>query len=168
MTISLMIGDIVASLPKKWCPAVAILGTAGIGKSSLFLVVLKLLLEDPARFGLSTRSFYFQTRQDNVWLYQHEVKDSFSCRVVPHDEQLDESIILFADMETDVSPFEHGGISLIFTSFKPSRFKELTKSGWRKIMPTWSADEQVNFFNSPQFEMEYGREVAQRACDNIL
>jgi hypothetical protein len=71
-------------------------------------------------------------------------------------------------METDIgSPTEHGGISFIFTSFRPSRYKELTKSGWRKIMPTWSADEQADFFNSPQFEMDYGLEVAQRAFGNI-
>ena len=163
-----IIADIAASLPKKWCKAVAILGTADIGKRSLFLIVLKLLLEDPDRFGLSTRLFYFQTRQEKIWLYQHEAGDSFSFRFHPIDERLDESIILFADIETDGgSPTEHCGISLIFTSFIPSHFKELTKSGWRRIMPTWSADEQVNYFNSPQFEMEYGWEVAQRACDNI-
>ena len=163
-----IIADIAASLPKKWWKAVAILGTAGIGKSSLFLVVLKELLENPARFRLSTRSFYFQTREDKVWLYHHEAVDSFSCRYVPPCEQLDCSIILFADMETDIgSPTEHGGISFIFTSFRPSRYKELTKSGWRKIMPTWSADEQADFFNSPQFEMDYGLEVAQRAFGNI-
>ena len=163
-----IIADIAASLPKKCCKAVAILGTAGIGKSSLFLVVLKLLLEDPARLGLSTRSFYFQTRPDNIWLYHHEAEASFSCRFVPPDEQLDYSIILYADMETATgSPTEHGGISLIFTSFRTSRFKELTKNGWCRIMPTWSADEQAVFFNSPQFETDYGREVAQRALGNI-
>lgn len=164
-----IIADIAVSLPKKLCKAVAILGTAGIGKSSLFLVVLKRLLEDPARFGLSTRSFYFQTRQDTIWLYHHEAENSFSLRFVQSDEQLDYSIILFADMVTETgSPNEHGGISLIFTSFRPSRFKELTKSGLRRIMPTWSADEQAEFFNSPQFEMDYGgREVAQCAFGNI-
>jgi hypothetical protein len=52
-----LIDDIIASLPKKSRKTIAILGTAGIGKSSLFLVVLKLFLEDPTRFGLKTRSF---------------------------------------------------------------------------------------------------------------
>lgn len=49
------IADIVVSLPNKPCKTIAILGTAGIGKSSLFLVVLKLLFEDPTKFGLETR-----------------------------------------------------------------------------------------------------------------
>jgi len=163
-----LIKDILASLPVKHCKTIAILGTAGIGKSSLFLVVLKMLLEDPSLFGLTTRSFYYQTRQDKIRLYHHEVGNSFSSRFVPVDEQLDSSIILFADMETaDGSPTEHAGISFIFTSFKPSRFKEITKNGWRKVMPTWSADEQADFFNSTQFESEHGKEVAQRAYDNI-
>eukprot|EP00981_Chlorochromonas_danica_P005671 scaffold1170_cov158-Ochromonas_danica.AAC.24 len=40
---------------------IAILGTAGIGKSALFLVILKRLLENPSTLGLTTRSFYYQT-----------------------------------------------------------------------------------------------------------
>lgn len=164
-----LIKDILASLPVKRCKTIAILGTAGIGKSSLFLVILKMLLEDPARLLSTTRSFYYQTRQDATWLYHHEVGNTFSSRFVPVGEQLDSSIILFADMETaDGSPTEHAGISFIFTSFKPSRFKEITKNGWRKVMPTWSADEQAEYFNSPQFEEEYRTGVAQRAYDNIL
>ena len=162
------IADIVTSMPLKARRTVAILGTAGIGKSSLFLVVLKLLFEDPTKFGLETHSFYYQTRQDKIWLYHHEVGDSFSVRFVQAGEQLDATIPLFADMETeDGSPTEHAGISLIFTSFRPSRYKELTKKGWRKVMPTWSADEQADYFNSPQFESEYSKEMAQRAYDNI-
>jgi len=31
------------------------------------------------------------------------------------------------------------------------------------VMPNWSADEQADYVNSPQFEREYGKEVAQRA-----
>ena len=56
-----IIANFVESLPLKKRKTVAILGTAGIGKSSLFMVVLKLLIEDPTKFELSTRSFYFQT-----------------------------------------------------------------------------------------------------------
>jgi hypothetical protein len=162
------IKDILTSLPRKHCKTIAILGTAGIGKSSLFLVLLKVLLEDPTKLGLASRSFYYQTRQDKIRLYHHESGGAYSVRFVQPDEELDKSIILFADMETaDGSPTEHAGISFIFTSFRPSRFKEITKNGWRKVMPTWSADEQAEYFNSTQFESEHGKEVAQRAYDNI-
>ena len=161
------IADLVASLPRKARKIIAILGTAGIGKSSLFLVILKLLLEDPTQFGLMTRSFYYQTARDKTRLYHHESGTSFSVRFVQADEELDATIPLFADMETDDAPTEHAGISLIFTSFRPSRFKEVTKNGWRKVLHTWSAEEQANFFHSQQFESEYGQDVAQRAYSNI-
>jgi len=155
-------------LPLKVRKTIAILGTAGIGKSSLFLVILKLLLDDPTKFGLTTRSFYFQTLPGEIWLYHHDHANEFSVHLVERSEQLDATIPLFADMETELgSPKEHAGISLIFTSFRPSRYKELTKKGWRKVMPTWSADEQAQYFNSPQFKSEYSDEKAQRAYDNI-
>lgn len=117
------IADIVTSLPRKRCKTVAILGTAGIGKSSLFLVVLKLLLEDPTKLGLQTRSFYFQTLPGVIWLYHHDHANEFSVHLVERSDQLDATIPLFADMETEHgSPKEHAGISLIFTSFRPSRW----------------------------------------------
>eukprot|EP01031_Cornospumella_fuschlensis_P027412 gene27412-33107_t len=164
-----LINNILASLTLKHCKTVAILGTTGIGKSSLFLVMLKMLLENPADVLSTTRSFYYQTRQDTTMLYHHEVGNTFSSRFVPVGEQLDASIILFADMATaEGSPTEHAGISFIFSSFRPSRFKEITKNGWHKVMPTWSADEQAEYFNSTQFEEEYNKGVAQRAYDNIL
>jgi len=128
------IADLVASLPRKARKIIAILGTAGIGKSSLFLVILKLLLEDPTQFGLMTRSFYYQTARDKTRLYHHESGTSFSVCFVQADEELYATIPLFADMETDDAPTEHAGISLIFTSFRPSRFKEVTKNGWRKVL----------------------------------
>jgi hypothetical protein len=164
-----LITDIIVSLPKKYCKTFAILGTAGIGKSSLFLVLLKSLFDDPSQFGLTTRSFYYQTQSDRteIRLYQEIGKGVFSFRYVSVGEKLDESIILFADMESDGSPKGHAGISFIFTSFRPSRFKELTKNGWRKVMPTWSADEQEDFFNSSQFKAEHSEEIAVRAYENI-
>lgn len=162
------IEDILASLPMKRCRTVAILGTAGIGKSSLFLLLLKMLLEDPAHLQSETPSFYYQTRPDTIRLYQHKAGRTYSVRFVQPDEELDASIILFADMETaEGSPTEHAGISLIFTSFRPKRFQEVTKVGWRKVMPTWSAEEQAQYFNSTAFASEYGQEVAQRAYNNI-
>lgn len=162
------IDDIIASLPLKICKTFAILGTAGIGKSSLFFVLLKMLIQDPSQFGLSTRSFYFQTRDEVIWLYRHVHGTEFSPHFVDRGEELDEAVPLFADMETEHgSPKEHAGISFIFTSFRPSRFKELTKKGWRKVMPTWSADEQADYFNSTQFESEYSKEVGLRAYNNI-
>lgn len=162
-----LLDDILESLPRKSCKTLAILGTAGIGKSSLFLFVLKVLFETPASFGLVSSSFYHQTRQDLIWLYEHVEGDSFSCRFVPVGEQLEPALPLFADLHSAGSPTEHAGISLIFTSFNISRYKELTKNGWCKVMPTWSAEEQTEYFNSPAFEIDHSKEIAERAYSNI-
>lgn len=160
------IADIIASLPVKHCKTIAILGTAGIGKSSLFLVLLKMLLEDPSQFGLMTRSFYYQTVPGEIVLYKHIHGNEFRVLYLKKGE-LDKAVPLFADMETEQGPKEHAGISLIFTSFRPSRYKELTKNGWHKVIPTWSANEQAEYFKSTQFEAEYSTELAHRAYSNI-
>ena len=77
--------------------------------------------------------------------------------------------LLIADMQSqDGSPTEHAGICLIFTSFRSSCYHKITKKKWRKVMPTWSADEQAVFFNSAQFRNEHGDDVLERAEDNIL
>lgn len=164
------IKDIVRSLSKnKRCKTMAILGTAGIGKSALFLLLVKLLLEDPSKLGVKTRSFYFQTRPDLINFYFHDYGNHFSYRKVQRDEILDATIIHFADMETsEGSPNEHIGVSLIFTSFRPDRFRELTKNGSCKVLPTWSLEEQEIFFNSRQFKEEYGDETSKRAYDKMF
>ena len=83
-------------------------------------------------------------------------------------ERLDETFPLFADIETENgSPTEHIGISLIVSSFRPSHYKELTKIGWQKMLPTWSTEELSEYFRSPQFESEYSKEMVQRAYENI-
>jgi len=161
------IKDIIATLPRKPCKTIAILGTAGIGKSSLFLVLLMLLLDDPSQFGLATRSFYYQTLPGEITLFHHVHANEFIEHFVERGERLDETFPLFADMETEQGPKEHAGISLIFSSFRPSRYKELTKNGWQKILPMWSTEEQADFFSSRQFEREHGKEVAQRAYESI-
>jgi hypothetical protein len=158
-------------LPSSKCKTVAILGTAGIGKSAFFLYVLKLLLDDPAQFGLASRSFYYQTLhlRTEIKLYRHEGGDSFSVRSVLVGEELDSSIPLFADMETtDGQPLQHSGLSLIFTSFRKDRYRELVKQGLQRIMPIWTADEQYVLFKSAQFKKQYKEDaVVQRAISNI-
>ena len=122
------IADLVASISMHphIRKTIAILETPGIGKSSLFLVILKLLLEDPTQLGLSTRSFYYQTARNKTRLYHNESGTSISVRSLQAEEDLDATIPLFADMETQEAPTEHTGILLIFTSFSCSRYFELT------------------------------------------
>lgn len=82
---------------------------------------------------------------------------------------LDESIVHFAGMANEFgSPNEHAGISSIFSLFRSSRYKDLVKNGWSRVMPTWSAEEQADLFNSPQSESNYSKEVVQRAYINTI
>lgn len=129
------------------------------------LYCLKLLLDNPKKFGLETRSFYFQTN-DTIFLYRLIDASKYKKEVVGVG-QLDEKIPLLADMETSNPPKEHLGFSLIFTSFMKSRYKEITKGGWRKILPTWSSKEQIDFFQSEQFKEEYNEDISERAKNNI-
>jgi hypothetical protein len=130
-------------------------------------VLLKLLFDDPSQFGLATRSFYYQTRNEVIWLFHHIHANEFIQHFVERGERLNGMFPLFADMESENgSPNEHVGISLIVSSFQRSHYKELTKNGWQKMLPTWSTEEQSEYFRSPQFESEYSKEVAQRAYEN--
>ena len=127
-----------------------------------------MLLDDPSQFGLSTRSFYYQTRDEVIWLFRHVYANEFIEHFVERGERLDETFPLFADMESEnETPNEHIGMSLIVSSFRRSQYHELTKNGWQKMLPTWSYEEQSEYLRSPQFESEYSKEVAQRAYENI-
>lgn len=163
----MLLTNIATSLPKLSCKTVAVLGTAGIGKSSFLLFCIFKLLEDPALFGVSTRSFYFQEEDKEVWLYEHVGGDEFSVRLLDTDDPLEATIPMFVDMLKPISPRSPSGPCLIFTSFQPNRYKELVKDGWSKIMPTWSAEEQSELFASNEFRGEFSMEIAELAFKNI-
>jgi hypothetical protein len=160
--------DIVISLPLSLRRTVAVLGTAGIGKSVWFLFCLREFLMDPQALQSETRSFYWQTQREFVWFYQHVTNDEYNVIQVPTTQQLDTSIVLFADMDTDEPPKRHGaGTCIIFTCCRASRYKEVTKEGWRKVLPTWSEEELVDYFRSDIFACQRGRDIASYACENI-
>ena len=163
----MLLTNIATSLPKLSCKTVAVLGTAGIGKSSFLLFCIFKLLEDPALFGVSTRSFYFQEEDKEVWLYEHVGGDEFSVRLLDTDDPLEATIPMFVDMLKPISPRSPSGPCLIFTSFQPNRYKELVKDGWSKIMPTWSVEEQAALFASNEFCCEFGTAIAKLAFENI-
>lgn len=164
---SMLLADISTSLPKLSCKTVAVLGTAGIGKSSFLLYCIFKLQEDPALFGVSTRSFFFQEEEKEVWLYENVGGDEFTVRLLDAEDPLEASIPMFVDMQKPISPRPPSGPCLIFTSFQPHRYKELVKDGWSKIMPTWSAEEQSDLFASVEFRGEFNETIAERAFENI-
>lgn len=154
--------NIFSVLPKKKRKTVVVTGTAGIGKSSFFLFILNLLLKDPSKLGLETKSFYYQTDSGKVTLYRHVKDNEF------REEELtritDNSIPLFADMISDGPPMSNNfGVCFVFSSFRINRFKEIIKSGLMRIMPLWSEQEQYILLESDKFQSETDAEELKKA-----
>jgi len=57
-----------------------------------------MLLDDLSQFGLASRSFYYQTRDEVIWPYRHVHETEFSAHFVEKGEQLDEAVPLFVVM----------------------------------------------------------------------
>lgn len=161
----LLLDDITKSLPRTDNRTVAVLGTAGIGKSTFLLYCIYRLQDNPAHFRVATRSFYFQEEEDEVWLYKYLGEGSYSVRKARG--KLDKTIPLFVDMQKAELPRDFDGVCIIFTSFREERFKERTKGGWKKVMPIWSTEEQRKLFDSVRFRDLYGEVIAAMAFHNI-
>lgn len=148
-------------------PNFAVIGTAGIGKSSFFLYFLWKYMED--QFFMKDRngdkSFFYQTSNTSVDFYLHTKEHEFISRVLnfaEYDELKSKKYPLFADMETVNYPFRNHGLLIIFSSFKPDRYKERTKLGFIKLMPTWSYEEMSDFILSESFGTDFGKTLEER------
>ena len=152
--------DIVTTLPKLQVKNVAITGTAGVGKSSFSLYCLNEYLKNPAILLNSTedKSFYYQTSAQTTYFfcYKEGLGPSsslqFTLRTVLAEEITESRFPLFADIKEQTSlPRDHTGTILIFSSFQPGRYKEITKDGSVKIMPTWDGRELEEYIFSNEF-----------------
>ncbi len=158
-----MFVDIKQSIPLKQCKVLAVVGTAGIGKSSFFAYCLNEYLKDPSCFlnGVSAKSFYYQTDATELYIFEY-VQESdvvgieFTVRLLEPSENTNSNFPLFADLKSrDSLPKTHLGVTIIFCSFQQKRYKEVTKQGWQKIMPTWSIQEIEDYISSDQFRLNY-------------
>jgi hypothetical protein len=103
-------------------------------------------MEDNRIFHVNNgnKSFFYQTSKESVIFFNHI--DGFTFNVITLDIKeysilLKKKYPLFVDMETEDYPFNNLGLLIIFSSSKPGRFKERTKNGFNKLMPTWSYEE---------------------------
>lgn len=138
--------DIVDSLKTK--KRGAVIGTAGIGKSTFFLYFLYRYLRDVG--PENDRSFYYQVEQGKVSLYRHHT-DGNNYSMWSNVSDLNPKIPLFVDMNCSSPPVEHLGVAIIFSSFRADRYKEYCKNGWIKVMPTWKYDEFSEYTGTSQF-----------------
>jgi hypothetical protein len=159
-----MYDDIVKSLQERGAttPHLAVIGTAGIGKSSFFIYFLHRYLQNKTG---GVRNFYYQVEIGNV--------QKFECTAAGNEftvtdigtsgTSLDKRWPLFVDMADEGLPKQHGGTVIIFSSFKSGRYKELCKQGWYKIMPIWKFEEVNTYAESNHF----WKNVGLKREDNI-
>jgi hypothetical protein len=151
-----IIADIDDVLKTRRTPRFAITGTVGIGKSSFFLYFLWRHMEDK----WEDKSFYYQDNQNFVMFYKNT--DDFKFTITKVEGLTEKKYPLFVDMINENSPVTHLGTIIIFSSFKPGRFKELTKEGFVKIMPTWSYKEMSEYILSDSFGRDFGKTLDER------
>jgi len=137
----------------------AILGTAGIGKSCFFLYCLNEYLNDATYLGNDSDdvSFYYQTDINEIYEFKFlhkttEGESIFDVSMLSLTSLTDSKYPLFADLQTrDALPRNHVGITIIYASFRSERYKEVVKEGWKKVMPTWSNMEVEEYVKSKYF-----------------
>ena len=119
----------------------AVIGTSGIGKSVFFLYYLSQYMKTS-----TCKSFYFQDCAGKAYFYEHVADNEFEVTEVMGVRESDTKFPLLVDMKTEEFPIDFYGPIIIFSSFRPGRYKEITKSGYTLVMPTWNYEEIKAFF----------------------
>jgi hypothetical protein len=138
----------------------AVIGTAGIGKSGFFLYFLWRYMEDIRLMNDKNgdKSFFYQTSKEIVTFFHHIDGFKFNKTKLngqQYDKFSHKKYPLFVDMEGEDYPFENPGLLIIFSSFKSGRYKERTKKGFIKLMPTWSYKEMSTYIMSNTFGTDF-------------
>ena len=135
---------------------VPFIGTAGIGKSCLFLFILMEWFEREGQ----PQSFYYQTAKDEISVFEATFDGKFQVSTVPAaGARLNANTPLFVDMKEQSLPKEHAK-TFIFSSFRPKRYKEITKERIEYVMPTWSEQEYADYFALDHFWTDRGLDRA--------
>lgn len=143
--------------------AVSIIGTAGIGKSSFFAYCLDAFLNNPSCLLSKNedKSFYYQTGSQKVYFFSYNGRNSndaleFDQYILGPQEVTDDRYPLFADLKDKIGqPEDHTGTILLFCSLSNERYKEVTKEGSWKLMPTWTTLELEAYICSEEFKAEF-------------
>lgn len=138
--------DIVGSLSQKKIGAV--IGTAGIGKSTFSLYFLHRYLGDVGPDN--DRSFYYQVETTKVCFFRHTGGNKYSTSM-RSGVALDPKFPLFIDMTEDALPFLHLGVAILFPCFQVGQFEKYCRDGWYKVMPTWKFDELTTYTETSNF-----------------
>ena len=131
---------------------VPFIGTAGIGKSCLFLFILMEWFEREGQ----PQSFYYQTAKDEISVFEATFDGKFQVSTVPAaGARLNANMPMFVDMKEQSLPEDHSK-TFIFSSFQPKRYKEITKGMPQYVMPTWTVQEYADYFALDHFWTDRG------------
>jgi hypothetical protein len=124
-------------------------------------------MEDNRIFHVNNgnKSFFYQTSKESVTFFNHIDGFTFNktkLDTLKYENLIDKKYPLFVDMKTEDYPFDNLGLLIIFSSCKPGRFKEITKNGYNKLMPTWSYEEMSTYIMSATFGCDHKKDMIER------
>ena len=140
---------------------VPFIGTAGVGKSCLFLYILIQWFTREEQL----KSFYYQVDSSEIFSFAEASSGFRVSKFVAAGASLNEKLPLFVDMKNVSLPQTHTGKTFIFSSFQPDRYKEIVKEKDEYIIPTWNEDEYSQFLLLDHFWTDRGLD---RASHNDL
>lgn len=141
------------SMEKGHSDVVAFVGTAGIGKSCLFLYIL---MEWFTR-EKGLQSFYYQISQFEIYWFEVTLLGKFKVSTIAAaGSTLRAALPLFVDIQEQILPKVHAGKVFIFNSFQPIKYKEITKERVVSIVPTWSEWEYATYMSCGHFWTDRG------------
>ena len=153
------------SMDKRGPDVVPFIGTAGIGKSCLFLYILMDWFERERQ----VQSFYYQISSNEIHFFEvtpdgteFKVSTIFAAGTT-----LSAEIPLFVDMQEQTLPKTHPGKVFIFSSFQPKRYKEITKERAEYTIPTWSEKEYAVYLSLDHFWTDRDLDREQRYYDLV-
>ena len=145
-------------MSKNGPDVVAFVGTAGVGKSCLFLYILIRWFSSNG----GPQSFYYQLSKDDILFFEVTMDGQFKLSTVTSaGSTLYVGMPLFVDMEEQCLPKHHDGKVFIFSSFQPNRYKEITKEKVVYTVPVWSEGEYGAY-------MSYDHFWTDRGLDKVL
>ena len=143
------------TMAKDGPDVVPFIGTAGIGKSCLFLYILMQWFQKER-----LQSFYYQISQYEIHLFEVTLQGTLKVStIVAAGSTLKAAIPLFVDMQEQTLPKHHPGKVFIFSSFQPKRYKEITKEKFDYTVPTWSEWEYATYMSFNHFWTDRGLDM---------
>ena len=112
------------------------------------------------------QSFYYETADYKISVFEATFDGKFQVSTIATAStfKLNANMPLFVDMKDQSLPEDHSKTfipedhskTFIFNSFKPKRYREITKGKSQHVMPTWTEQEYAAYFALDHFWTDRG------------